>query len=231
MKYRSPSAKTQAKNPAGRWWRWPLVLGLAVAAWLGIKHGRKFVLYDKLGMVEAGRVYRSGQLKGFQIERLARRRGLRTVVALREADVRDTVIREQEELCRRLGIDLVWIEMPGCGRGTYEAYDEALRVLEDETRLPALMHCARGTHRTGAVAAAYRVGVQGWAPEDAMAEMPRYRFRPRGHPLVSWLEPYLQNLHLRRQPAGSASSPAHETSQDADARIGAAIPAAPNRYN
>lgn len=197
MKYPSDPRPTQAQSPSPRPrrrrpWRWAVWLLLAVAAGYGIKYGRKYVFYDNLGTVEEGKVYRSGQLKFFQLERLIREKGLRTVVALREAEVRDTVIREEEELCRRLGVDLVWIDMPGDGRGSHEAFGRAVKALSESTRQPALVHCARGTHRTGAVVAAYRVQVQGWEADQAMAEMTQYRFRPKGHPLVPWLKEYLE---------------------------------------
>jgi len=46
-----------------------------------------------------------------------------------------------------------------------------LRVVSDESRLPAFVHCRRGADRTGMMVAIYRVAIQGWDKEQAIAEM------------------------------------------------------------
>ncbi|MCK9463283.1 MAG: tyrosine-protein phosphatase [Proteobacteria bacterium] len=46
-----------------------------------------------------------------------------------------------------------------------------LAVAVDPARRPLFFHCKHGADRTGAMAAAYRVVAQRWAPEDAIAEM------------------------------------------------------------
>ena len=46
-----------------------------------------------------------------------------------------------------------------------------LAVAVDPARRPLFFHCEHGADRTGAMAAAYRVVAQGWAAEDAIAEM------------------------------------------------------------
>lgn len=46
-----------------------------------------------------------------------------------------------------------------------------LAVAADPAKRPLFFHCKHGADRTGAMAAAYRVVVQGWTPDDAIAEM------------------------------------------------------------
>ncbi len=49
---------------------------------------------------------------------------------------------------------------------------KALRlIIAAEKRGPVLVHCQRGADRTGAVMAMYRVVVQGWPKDKAIAEM------------------------------------------------------------
>lgn len=49
---------------------------------------------------------------------------------------------------------------------------EALRIVKDaEGEGLVLMHCKHGVNRTGLMAAMYRIVVQGWSREDALAEM------------------------------------------------------------
>ncbi|MEN6336689.1 MAG: tyrosine-protein phosphatase [Phycisphaerales bacterium] len=52
-----------------------------------------------------------------------------------------------------------------------------LRVMSDKSRLPAFVHCLRGADRTGMMVAIYRVAVQGWDKEQAIAEMTEGGFR------------------------------------------------------
>ena len=52
---------------------------------------------------------------------------------------------------------------------------EALLVLT-ESRSPVVVHCWHGADRTGAVVALYRMVVQGWTREQAIAELMDPRF-------------------------------------------------------
>jgi protein tyrosine/serine phosphatase len=52
-----------------------------------------------------------------------------------------------------------------------------LRVVTDESRLPAFVHCRRGADRTGMMVAIYRIAVQGWSKDEAIAEMTQGGFR------------------------------------------------------
>lgn len=171
-------------------WRWVvgvLVLGLVV---LGIKEGRHYVFVDNFDVVEEGVLCRSGQPKPFQLARLIEEHGIRTVINTREAEAPEALMAEEAAICAEAGAELVRLSMPGDGRGSYEQYDQALAILSDPDRQPVLVHCARGTHRTGAIVASWRVDQQGWDPEQAVLEMTRYRFKPDGHVLVPHLEDY-----------------------------------------
>ena len=47
---------------------------------------------------------------------------------------------------------------------------DALRLIQTSEK-PVLIHCWHGSDRTGAIAAAYRIVVEDWSREDAIAEM------------------------------------------------------------
>src|SRR5262249_7661024 len=53
--------------------------------------------------------------------------------------------------------------------------DDGLRrfldVMADPANHPVLVHCYKGIHRTGAYVAVYRMELEGWRKEDALAEM------------------------------------------------------------
>jgi protein-tyrosine phosphatase len=86
------------------------------------------------------------------------------------------------------------IIMPGDGRGSFEQYDTALKAMQNPDNLPLLVCCARGTHRTGAMVACYRVLDQKWEQEEAFKEMENYRFRPRPHRYKGGEHPLLPHL-------------------------------------
>ena len=46
-----------------------------------------------------------------------------------------------------------------------------LEIVTQEQNQPAFVHCLHGADRTGLVVGAYRVVVQGWSREEAVAEM------------------------------------------------------------
>ncbi|MCI5052567.1 MAG: tyrosine-protein phosphatase [Simkaniaceae bacterium] len=49
-----------------------------------------------------------------------------------------------------------------------------LKVMQERAYHPVYVHCFHGADRTGTLVAAYRVVIQGWAKEDAIAEMKRF---------------------------------------------------------
>ena len=46
-----------------------------------------------------------------------------------------------------------------------------LKVVADRGRAPVFVHCSHGADRTGAMTAIYRVAIQGWTKDEAIAEM------------------------------------------------------------
>jgi protein tyrosine phosphatase (PTP) superfamily phosphohydrolase (DUF442 family) len=52
-----------------------------------------------------------------------------------------------------------------------------LRVVSDPGNAPIFLHCKRGADRTGLMCAVYRIAVQGWTKDEALAEMTQGGFR------------------------------------------------------
>ncbi len=51
-----------------------------------------------------------------------------------------------------------------------------LNIITDPNRTPAFVHCQRGADRTGTMCAIYRVAVQDWSKDEAIAEMAKGGF-------------------------------------------------------
>ena len=91
------------------------------------------------------------------------------------------------------GLDLGYVHIPMRADDFSDA-DVArfLEVATDEARVPVFVHCLHGADRTGVVVGAYRVVVQGWSREEAVAEMTGGGFGYHGiwKKPVAWLETF-----------------------------------------
>ena len=90
--------------------------------------------------------------------------------------------------------------MPGDGFGEEWQFREILKILDDPERRPALVHCARGTCRTGAAVAMYRFERDGWTIDDVAVEMRRQTYR------YGWLPGYIYAMS-KHKPAGALPQP------------------------
>ena len=67
--------------------------------------------------------------------------------------------------------------MPGDGFGEEAQFRKVLELVDDPERRPVLVHCARGTCRTGSAVALYRFERDGWTIQDVAAELRRQSYR------------------------------------------------------
>ena len=88
--------------------------------------------------------------------------GVKTVVNLRS-------LHSDRDL---LPADMDYINIPMKGWHV-ESEDLAtfLKIAGDPERQPVFVHCQRGADRTGLACAVYRITVEGWSNDDAIAEM------------------------------------------------------------
>lgn len=49
-------------------------------------------------------------------------------------------------------------------------------VVLDRAKQPVFFHCAHGRDRTGTMAAPYRIEIDGWTADEAIAEMQAFGF-------------------------------------------------------
>lgn len=149
---------------------------LAVVAW---RRWADHVRIRNFGVVEPGRVYRSGRLTPRTMAIAARAHGVRTIVDLGAYPPGSP----EEEALARAATELGLVRhvvrgLYGDGAGNANAYVYALRVMSDGAGHPVLVHCAAGAERTGAAVMLYRRSVQGLGLEEAFAEALRFRHRP-----------------------------------------------------
>jgi protein tyrosine/serine phosphatase len=188
---------------------------VGVAGWLTHQTQTNRLVWDHFGTVKPGFLYRSGQLEADQLEEAVRKYRLKTVVSF-QVDGPD--VRRERAIARKLGIDFVNLPMPGDGSGLEGQFREVLKIVDDPARRPALIHCARGTCRTGAAVALYRFERDGWTVEDVAAEMERQAYRD------GWLPGYVYGM-VKERPFNERFEPAIQR----DANLARSAPEPPVR--
>lgn len=171
---------------------------LVAAVWLTVETRRNRLVWDHFDVVKRGILYRSGQLNTDQLQAAVKRYGIKTVVNFQ---LPGKHVDSERELARRMGIDFMNLPMPGDGSGQEFQFREVLKACDDPERRPVLIHCARGTCRTGAATALYRFERDGWTVEDVVAEMKRQTYRE------GWLPGYVFGM-VRNRPGQEIFQPA-----------------------
>ncbi len=150
------------------------LVGLSAGAWITREVQANRLVWDHFDTVKPGILYRSGQLEPEQLEAAVKQYGIRTVVNFQ---IPGAGVERERETARRLGVDFMNLPMPGDGGGREHQFREVLAACADPARRPVIVHCARGTCRTGASVALYRFERDGWTVEDVAAEMKRQAYR------------------------------------------------------
>ena len=148
------------------------------------------------------KVWRSSQPQKFQFGILAREEGIGEVLSLRRWH--DDKERAKDLRCHQVRMN--------AGKIRDEDIVAALRVLVSAEK-PVLVHCLHGSDRTGVVIAMYRMVVQEWPRERAIAEFmdPQYGYHGEWFPNI---REYLEKVDLAairqetyRRPALTSPSP------------------------
>lgn len=142
-------------------------------------------------------LYRGGQptAKGYaELKKL----GIRTVVCLRIFDLHSR--RSAEVGLRQVHISFKPVHPED------EDVLAFLKVVTDPACQPVFVHCREGVDRTGMMVAAYRMVVQGWPRELAIAELRRMGFREVNRPILRYLR-RMDVSALRAKLAEAGGSP------------------------
>jgi protein tyrosine phosphatase (PTP) superfamily phosphohydrolase (DUF442 family) len=151
-----------------------ILASVGMASWLILLDRQNRLVWDHWDVVKDGILYRSGQLTPSQLAKAVRRFGIRTVVNLQ---LGGREMEQERARAQELGIGFVNLPMPGDGFGEELQFRKVLELVDDPARRPVLVHCARGTCRTGSAVALYRFERDGWTIQDVAAEMRRQAYR------------------------------------------------------
>jgi protein tyrosine/serine phosphatase len=194
------------------WLRW--TLGVSIAALIFVApfvYFRYAYTYGKrFREVAPGRLYRSGQMTAEGFTEFIQKEHIKTVINLQdEYDDPDIDLHflgkgqiKESELCQRLGArylymppDLISRRSPPGVRP--QTIDRFLAIMDDPANYPVLIHCRAGLHRTGVLAAVYRMEYDGWSPQKAIAELKAIGF---GEFACQYDNDYIREYILTYQP-------------------------------
>jgi protein tyrosine/serine phosphatase len=136
-----------------------VAVALGIAIWWWIETGRFYT-------VHAGHLYRSAALPPQELVEVCRRYAIRAVIDLRDTD--PEAVQQEANALSRAGIRHV--HLPSKQTPPPERVTEFLKVMDDQTNHPALVHCTHGVGRSGLFAAVYRIEYQGWSNAAALRE-------------------------------------------------------------
>jgi tyrosine-protein phosphatase SIW14 len=156
-------------------------------------------------VVEAGVLYRSGQLSRPVFERLVDEYGIKMVITLRTSRDPDRPYPDEweREVCVARGIrhvrivPLVWSPDENGEVPAEQNVTKFLELMRDPANRPVLVHCFAGIHRTGTMCAIYRMEVYRWSAEDALREMEACGFDPHKDAGTRALDDYLRGYKPR----------------------------------
>lgn len=128
----------------------------------------------RFGVVEPGKVYRSGKITPSALQRLHRDHGIRTIIDLGTYEPGSPEEAREQRTADLLGVTRYRFNLEGDATGDPNDYVEALRLMSDPTLQPVLVHCGAGTERTGCAIVLYRTIVQGRSIQSAYDEAKRF---------------------------------------------------------
>ena len=124
-----------------------------------------------------------------------KRLGVRTVVNLRDHH------SDRDDI---QGLGLRYVHIP-CETSDPDLANVVtfLKVATDPANQPVFVHCMHGSDRTGMMVASYRMVVEGWPRDKALAELPAFGF----HPMWRDIREFLQALDPNAVQAALQSAP------------------------
>jgi tyrosine-protein phosphatase SIW14 len=171
----------------------------------------------RLRPIAEGRVYRSGCLSADGFRDFIVSHKIKTVINLWDESPDPTLpnnrfswssVRESE-LCKELNVnfEFIYVEVLNeheVGKKPLKAIDDFLKIMDDESSYPVLLHCKAGLHRTGVLSAIYRMEYDGWSRNDALRELKSHGF---GHFIANANNPYIHQYLLGYQPRAKRDGP------------------------
>jgi protein tyrosine/serine phosphatase len=193
-------ASRKSGGPRRRGWLVAAIVAgaLTVAAPIAWNNGLRDALLPKnFGVVEPGRLYRSGQLSRWQVRRVLADNHITRIVALSNHGGHPADLAAEDQAAAELGVRRDVFPLGGDGTGQVREYVLAVSAIAAAERAgqPVLVHCIAGAQRTGGVIACYQLLVEHRPPAEVYAELRRFGHDPRDNPhLLAYLNEHMGEI-------------------------------------
>jgi protein tyrosine/serine phosphatase len=193
-----PITERRRRSHRKAWIAIALAVLLAVGSGVAWNNGLRDQLVPRnFGVVEDGKLYRSGQISARLIESTLRDHHIQVIVALAAGGMKPADNATEQRAATELGIDRQLFPLSGDGTGDPNVYAGAIAAIDRAVRVgkPVLVHCVAGAQRTGGVIAAYRLLIEKRPAAEAYAEMRRFGHDPHDNPhLVEYLNSHMGEI-------------------------------------
>jgi protein-tyrosine phosphatase len=192
------ASPTDKPAPSRRLRKWVVaVLVVAAAIFVWDEYIKYRVIAKRWGVVTAGKVYRSGQVSKWMLEKKLKEHGIQVVIDMNGIEADDEHQEAEIATVARMGLEHHRFKLGGDGTGDIRNYANAIEVIHrcEQQGRPVLVHCSAGAQRTGGVVAFYRVLILGQSPKDAYAELSKYGWKAyKNQALLEYLNGHMQEL-------------------------------------
>jgi len=170
-------------------WALAIIVGAAVIAVPFVRYRMVYESEKRFREVTPDKFYRCGQMTADGLRNKIREHQIKLVINLQD-EYPDPLLSEgywdsphipESQVCTQEGAKFTFISWAG-ERGLLArneaspthrppVIDEFLKLCDDPSNYPILIHCMAGLHRTGALTAVYRMEYEGWSIADAVREL------------------------------------------------------------
>jgi len=169
------------------------VAGLGSVVWF--EFVRYQVIPKNFGVVDEGRIYRSGRLTPRMLEQIVESKDIRLIIDLADGPNDAEEVALEQATADRLGVRRIGLDLVGDGTGDPALYAEAVALMADPANQPVLVHCAAGAQRTSTATIAYRHLLQGVPLKEAYAESFDFKHDPgQDWMLLAYLAEHLDEI-------------------------------------
>ncbi len=191
-----------------------VVLVLSILVIVAVNHEQVTAVRDRFipkrwGVVEEGKIYRSGQLSRHLVKETLAQHHIQRVVDLTFNNPEDANHTAEQAAIAELGIERKLCPLDSDGTGDVHVYAQAVAAVAEAERQgkPVLVHCYAGSQRTGGVVALYRLLVEGRPPAEVLQEMRQYKYDPQRSPkLLNYVNEHIGEIAADLVRSGTISA-------------------------
>ena len=178
------------------------IAAVSLAVVVAVNHEQVTALRDRFipkrwGVVEEGKIYRSGQLSRYLVKQTLAQHHIQRVVDLTFDNPDDANHSAELAAISDLGIERKLCPLDSDGTGDVHIYAQAVAAVAEAEKQgkTVLVHCYAGSQRTGGVVALYRLLVQQKQPAEVLAEMRHYQYDPQRSPnLLNYVNEHIGEI-------------------------------------